>query len=93
MLHQQLGETKQAFLERIERERDMADLQTIEAAKILARDESVGFSYSNAHGFDEVLSDLHRFRNTSRALTRQAIEVADEIKTDAFLEKWEAANN
>ena len=93
MLHQQTGETKQAFLERIERERDMADLQTIEAAKILARDESEGFSYKNSHGFDEVLSDLHRFRNTSRALTRQAVDVADEIKTDTFIEKWEAANN
>lgn len=93
MLHQQTNETKQAFLERIERERDMADLQTIEAAKILARDESVEFSYKDAHGFDEVLSDLHRFRNTSRALTRQAIEVADEIKTDAFLEKWQATNS
>lgn len=93
MLHQQNGETKEAFLKRIEQQRDMADLQTIEAAKLLARDESEGFSYRNAHGFDEVLSDLHRFRNTSRALTRQAVEVADEIKTDAFIAKWEAANN
>lgn len=85
MEKQRAGEFKSDYLKRIEENRDLADLKAIEGAKHLN-------NAKNKKEFDETLADIQRFRNESRYLTQLAVDIADEIKTERFVDRWEKAN-